>query len=191
MGTKKTYITADEFLRDSWRLAHAVRTSGWRPDVVVALWRGGAMPGVAMHEFLRATGWDVRHFPVKCSSYTGIGENAGDVVFSGDSSVFSSLKASEKVLVVDDVFDTGKTAAAVRTKMSVVGAEMRLACVYWKASGKSTGLPPEYYVRKTGNEWIVFPHEIDGLAADEVAEKDSALAGLLADALATGQAPSA
>ena len=38
----KHYLSADEYLRDTWRLAAAVKESGWQPDILIALWRGGA-----------------------------------------------------------------------------------------------------------------------------------------------------
>ena len=176
---QKKYLSADEFLHDSWRLAADVRNSGWRPDVLIALWRGGASVGVSLHEFFKVSGWDVRHIPLKCSSYSGIGENHGEVVFTLGEEIFGMLRPGDKVLVVDDVFDTGKTAKAVRARIGATGAEMRMACVYWKPEKNTTDMNPDYFVRDVGMDWIVFPHEIDGLSGDEVRTKDPLLADLL------------
>ena len=181
---EKHYINATEFLRDSWKLAAMIRRSGWRPDFLVGLWRGGAPVAVAIHEFLKATDWSVQHVPLKCASYTGIGENAGEVVFTHGEIVFGLFRKGERVLVIDDVFDTGKTAAAVRRKMEAVGVEMRLACVYWKPQKNTTSLNPDYFVKDVGSEWIVFPHEIDGLTPAEIAAKDPALVSLMSAAMA-------
>lgn len=176
----KHYIGAIDYLHDSWRLAATVRKSGWRPDFLVGLWRGGAPVAVAIHEYLKVTGWSLQHIPLKCASYTGIGENEGEVSFTHGDIVFSMFRKGDRVLVVDDVFDTGKTAAAVKARMNAVGAEMRLACVYWKPEKNITDLRPDYFVKDVGLDWIVFPHEIDGLSPDEIFEKDPALAELLA-----------
>jgi len=176
----KRYLSANDYLRDTWRLAAAVKASGWRPDVLLALWRGGAPVGVAVHDFFKATGWDVDHLPLKCASYTGIGENAGSVAFAHGDMVFGMLRRGQRVLVVDDVFDTGKTAAAVRERIGATGAEMRMACVYWKPAKNTTDLKPDYFVRDVGLEWIVFPHEIEGLSKDEIRAKDPFLADLMA-----------
>lgn len=176
---EKKHLTADAFLADSWRLAAKVRASGWRPDVLIALWRGGAAVGVAVHEFLKASGWDVRHFPLKCKSYTGIGRN-GEVEFTFGDETFGSLGRGERVLVVDDVFDSGRTAEAVKRRIEAVGAEMKIATVYWKRENNETSLSPDFFVADPGGEWLVFPHEIDGLDAGEIEEKDPALAALLA-----------
>jgi len=175
----KHYLSANEYLRDIWQLAAAIRRSGWKPDALIALWRGGAPVGVAVHEFFDATGWQVEHIPLKCASYTGIGQNDAAVCFTLGEAVFGALKKGEKVLVVDDVFDTGKTAAAVRERIEKTGAEMRLACVYWKPQKNRTTLKPDYFVRDVGPDWIVFPHEIAGLTKEEIVRKDPILAALI------------
>ena len=176
---EKTYLSADQFMRDAWRLAAAVRRSGWKPDLLVALWRGGATVGVSVHEFFKVSGWDVQHIPLKCASYTGIGANAGDVVFTFGEDVFGLMRTGQRVLIVDDVFDTGKTAKAVKARIDATGADMRMACVYWKPAKNRTDLKPDYYVRDVGNDWIVFPHEIEGLSPDEIRRKDPLLTELL------------
>ena len=80
--SEKHYINATEYLHDNWKLAAMIRKSSWQPDFLVGLWRGGAPVAVAIHEFLKVTGWSVQHIPLKCASYTGIGENKGEVVFN-------------------------------------------------------------------------------------------------------------
>ena len=175
----KHYLTADDYLRDVWRLGAAIRKSEWRPDILIALWRGGAPVGIAVHEFLKVSGWDVRHIPLKCTSYTGIGENAGNVEFVCEGRGLSMVRKGDKVLVVDDVFDAEKTAAAVKAKMDALGAESRMACVYWKPEKNVTSLQPDYSTRDVGREWVVFPHEIEGLTPDEIRTKDQLLAELL------------
>ena len=175
----KHYLSADEYLRDTWRLAAEVKRSGWKPDILIALWRGGAPVGVAVHEFFKATGWSVQHIPLKCASYTGIGANEGKVVFTHGDIVFGMLRKGDKVLVVDDVFDTGKTAAAVKAELESKGVEMKMACVYWKPQKNITDMKPDYFVKDVGLDWIVFPHEIEGLTKEEIAVKDPVLAGLI------------
>ena len=135
----KQYISANDYLLDNWRLAAAVRRRGWRPDFILGLWRGGAPVAVAVHEFFKVTGWDVQHIPLKCVSYTGIGENKGGVAFTHGDIVFGMFRKGDRVLVVDDVFDTGKTAAAVKRRMDAAGIDMRMACVYWKPEKNTPG----------------------------------------------------
>ena len=54
-----------------------------------------------------------------------------------------------------------------------------MACVYWKPEKNVTSLQPDYFTRDVGREWIVFPHEIEGLTPDEIRTKDPLLAELL------------
>jgi hypoxanthine phosphoribosyltransferase len=177
---KKTYLRANTYLEDIWRLASAVARSGWKADALVALWRGGAPVGVAVHEFLRHVGgWKLQHMALKCYSYSGIGEASDEVVFEGLEGVVQSLPAGARVLVVDDVFDTGHTAAAIKERLEGAGFEFRIATVYWKSGKNLTSLKPDYYVKDASDDWIVFPHEIEGLTREEMAEKSPFLAGLV------------
>ena len=41
---QKRYLSANDYLHDTWKLAASVRASGWKPDILIALWRGGAGP---------------------------------------------------------------------------------------------------------------------------------------------------
>ena len=45
---EKHYLSADDYLRDQWRLAELVRGGCWRPDFLVGLWRGGAPVAIAV-----------------------------------------------------------------------------------------------------------------------------------------------
>lgn len=180
MSTKR-YLNAADYLNDIWLLASKVVKSAWRPDILIALWRGGAPAGVAMHEFFKVVGFDVVHIPLKCFSYTGIDTSSEEVRFEHGDAVFKLLDKDTKVLVIDDVFDTGRTAQAVKSRIDASGAQMRIATVYWKPEKNRTNLVPDYYAKDIGNEWLVFPHEIDGLSNDEIAEKNPFLAKLLSE----------
>lgn len=174
----KTFLNASDYLHDIWRLSRLVVDSGWRPDVLLALWRGGAEVCVAMHEFMKASGIHVRHIPVKCSSYFGIGASSGKVEFEHAESALASLTPGTRVLVVDDVFDTGRTAQAVRAELERRECVARVACVYWKPEKNVTDGRPDFHVHET-DEWLVFPHEMEGLTDEEIAQKDAFLATLL------------
>lgn len=174
------FLTPEELLHDSWRLAAAVRNAGWRPDFLLALWRGGAPVGVAVHEFLKASGWDLPHLPLKSASYTGIGENSGTVDFPLGDAVFQAIPHGAKVLLVDDVFDSGRTAKAAIDRLAAIGADPKIACPYWKPANNATSIKPDYFVCELDSEWIVFPHEIEGLSADQIMRKAPLLAELLA-----------
>ncbi len=173
----KIYLSANELMLDSFRLGKMVLDSGWRPDVLIALWRGGTPVGVAVHELLLYRGIPTVHMAVKCQSYSGIGQR-GEVVFENTEAVFAQIRPDHRVLVVDDIFDSGCTARAVLRRLVPRTAEVRLATLYWKPNANVTDLRPHYHVRET-DAWIVFPHELEGLTVDEIRQKDAVLHAML------------
>ena len=50
---------------------------------------------------------------------------------------------------------------------------IKIATVFYKPSKNQTQLVPDYYIRST-EEWLVFPHEIDGLTEDEIRQNKPA-----------------
>ena len=176
--TAKIFVSANEYLRDSFRLARMILDSGWQPEDLIALWRGGAPVGVSVHEFLHYHGLRPRHRVLKCQSYTGIQAHNHEVVFENANEIFRSVVRGSRVLIIDDVLDTGNTAKAVFERLAPFGAEVRLATVYWKPNQNQTKIKPDFYVRET-DDWIVFPHELDGLTPEEVERKDPAISALL------------
>jgi len=176
--TSKTYISANDYLRDSFRLARQILDSGWTPDDLIALWRGGAPVGVSVHEFLYYHGLRPRHRVLKCQSYVGIKSRRHEVTFENANEIFNSVVPGSRVLLVDDVFDTGNTAHAVLERLAPFHADVRVATVYWKPSENQTSHKPDYHVRET-EDWVVFPHELDGLTPDEVKIKDPLIYELL------------
>ena len=71
---EKHYIRADELLEDSFKLAWNVFESGYRPNYIVGVWRGGAPIGIAVQELLKVLGVNSDHIAIRTSYYTGIGE---------------------------------------------------------------------------------------------------------------------
>ena len=124
----------------------------------------------------------MRHVPVKCSSYSGLDEHTGRVEFTLGDETFALFRPGERILAIDDVFDTGRTAEALFAKLRPLGLDLRLATVYWKPERNATSMKPDYFVRDVGSEWIVFPHEIEGLTNEEILEKSPVLAEMLSHA---------
>jgi len=181
----KIFISANDYLRDSFRLARMILDSGWLPDDLIALWRGGAPVGVSVHEFLYYHGLRPRHRVLKCQSYAGIQTRTNEVSFENADEIFNSVAPGSRVLVIDDVFDSGHTAQAVLARLAPCKADVRIATVYWKPGANKTAHRPDYHVRETA-EWIVFPHELDGLTPAEIKIKDPAIFALLSPSLQTG-----
>ena len=80
---KKYYIQAQQLLEDSFNLAWQVFESGYRPNYIVGVWRGGAPIGIAVQEFLDVLGIKSDHIAIRTSSYSGIGERSKNVKVHG------------------------------------------------------------------------------------------------------------
>lgn len=168
----KRWITAQELLEDSLRLAARVHDSGFRPEVVVGLWRGGAPVAVALHEALAYRGLPTAHLPIATRLYSGIDQRAGELVIEGLERLQRVSGARTRVLLVDDVWDTGITLHGVLAALRGLPdgpREVRTACVWFKPGRNRSGLQPDYHLHES-DDWLVFPHELEGLDLLELRE---------------------
>ena len=175
MSIEKHFISADTLLADSLRLARRVHESGFAPTHIVGVWRGGAPVGIAVQEYLEYRGVETDHIAIRTASYTGIDQQAKEVRVFGEGYLVDTLEADDRLLIVDDVFDSGRSIEAVLRVLRAkcrrnFPAEARVATVYYKPARNRTALKPDYYLHET-DDWLVFPHEICGLSDDEIARK--------------------
>ena len=68
---KYRYINEESLLNDSFRLAVNIYKSGFKPDFIVAIWRGGATVGIYVQECLQALGLQTDHIAIR-TSYQGM-----------------------------------------------------------------------------------------------------------------------
>ena len=177
MATFNTYLSADDLLADSFRLARLVFESGFKPTHIVGVWRGGAPIGIAVQEYLEYRGLDTDHIAIRTASYTGIGQQSEVKVF-GEGYLVDTLNAADRLLIVDDVFDSGRSIEALLKVLHTkcrrnFPAEAKIATVYFKPVRNRTGLKPDYFLHET-DDWLVFPHELCGLTPEEIAAKGEA-----------------
>jgi hypothetical protein len=84
----------------------------------------------------------------------------------------SRLTVNDHLLLIDDVFDSGRSLEAAlqelnrRCRRNMPG-NVRIATVYWKPASNRTKLIPDFHVRAT-DAWLVFPHELQGLSREEI-----------------------
>ncbi len=184
----KLYISAQELLEDAFRLAAKVLQSGFEPSFIVAIWRGGAPIGIAVQEFLDYFGVQADHIAIRTSSYSGIDGRSSTVRIHGTSYLIKNLQHHDRLLIVDDVFDTGHTIQAfihhLQEKLRRNAPEdVRVAVPYYKPTRNMTGLEPEYYLHET-DRWIKFPHSLEGLTVDEMRQHRPAIHAIVKDSLA-------
>ena len=168
----KVFITAESLLRDSIDLAMRIVRSGFRPTFLVGIWRGGAPIGIAVQEALEYHGVHADHIAIRTSSYTGIDKQSKVVRVHAVDYLVSHLSHEDELLLIDDVFDSGRSLEAViaelrrRCKRNLPD-KIRIATVYYKPERNKSSLKPDYFVHST-NAWLVFPHEIQGLTREEI-----------------------
>jgi hypoxanthine phosphoribosyltransferase len=168
----KIVITAQELLEDSLRLGLKVMQSGFRPTMIIAIWRGGTPVGMAVQEILAYCGFDSDHIAIRTSSYSGV-DQRGKVQVHGLNYIIKKICYDDRVLIVDDVFDTGHTIAAVIEELRKkargnMPEDVRIAVPWFKPERNETDLVPDYFLKETA-EWLVFPHELDALTTEEMA----------------------
>ena len=173
MDQDKLFISTGALLADSYRLAMAVLRSGFKPTHIAGIWRGGALPAIAVEEALRYHGVAAEPFPVRTRAYTGIGETRDGVAVDTLETLSRALDAHSRLLIVDDVFDRGHSLAAlIEALKAKCGASMpqtvKTACVWYKPARNETASAPDFYIHETAR-WLVFPHELIGLSAEEIA----------------------
>ena len=179
---KKTFIQADQLLEDSFKLAWNVYESGFRPNYIIGVWRGGAPIGIAVQEFLEVLGASSDHIAIRTSHYSGIDQHNAKVKVYGLNYVIRQLESEDSLLIVDDVHDTGLSIQQIindlKTACKKNTPEIKVATPYFKPTKNKTDRKPDFYLHET-DEWLVFPHELDGLTIDEIKENKPALRSLI------------
>ncbi|PKI02153.1 phosphoribosyltransferase [Glaciecola sp. 33A] len=179
----KNYISSQSLLEDSFRLASKVFNDGFRPDFIIGIWRGGAPIGIAVQEFFEYKNTPTDHIAVRTSSYYGINQQSKEIKVHGLHYLIENANASDRLLIVDDVFDSGRSVEALIKQIEVLmrlntPKEIRIATPWYKPGNNKTGVVPHYYINES-DEWLVFPHELAGLSKDEIKQGKSELANIL------------
>ena len=168
----KIFISAEELLRDSYELAVRILESGYRPSYIVGVWRGGTPVGIAVQEVLEFFGVDADHFAIRTAAY-GTGKTPSKTVqVFGLGHLVETVDAEDELLIVDDVFDSGRSVDAIIRELRArcrrnMPEGVKVATVWYKPSKNKTDRTPDFYLHET-EAWLVFPHELHGLSQDEI-----------------------
>jgi hypoxanthine phosphoribosyltransferase len=178
----KIVLSAQDLLEDSFRLGLQVLESGFKPTLIIAIWRGGTPVGMAVQEIMSYCGLESDHIAIRTSSYVGVDER-GLVAVHGLNYIIKKICHDDRVLIVDDVFDTGNTIVAVieeltRRARGNTPEDIRVAVPWYKPSRNETDIEPDYFIRETA-EWLVFPHELDALTPDELQQARPDIAAII------------
>lgn len=181
---EKHYISPQSLLDDSFRLGAKIYDSGFRPSFILALWRGAAPIGIAVQEFLAYRGVETDHIAVRTASYSGIDDQTPEVKIYGMNYLIKNVTHDDRLLIVDDVFDTGHTIDALinhlieKTRRNSP-QDIRVAVPYYKPLRNQTERVPDYYLHET-EQWLKYPHSLEGLSDKEVQKHRPELHKILA-----------
>ena len=147
----KKFITPDELRKDSISLATQIFIDGFIPDFEVAVWRGGATPGKIVHEgtkYMCANSKkykgqkiNIDHIAIRTSKYYDIDKSFSTVQVHNLGYLIERLTKDSKVLLVDDVFDTGLSMQAILDALKEklgenMPIDIRIATIHFKPSKK-------------------------------------------------------
>jgi hypoxanthine phosphoribosyltransferase len=174
---KKQFVQEEELLNDSYKLAVKIYESGFRPDFIVGVWRGGSTVGIYVQECLQYLGVNTDHIAIR-TSYTGMDkyllrvDQPETIRVHGLQYLFENLNHDDSLLIVDDVFSSGHNIEAIinrlesKTKRNMP-SDIRVAVPFYKPTYKKTSRQPDYYLHTTDN-WLVLPYELTGLSKQEI-----------------------
>jgi len=174
---QKRYVKEQDLLEDSYRLAVKIYQSGFRPDFIVGVWRGGSTVGIYVQECLQYLGVETDHIAIR-TSYQGRDdyfrqlEQGTQLRAHGLQYLFENLDADDALLIVDDVYGTGRNVQSVierlreKTKRNMA-RDVRIAAPYYRPDAVASNPAPEYFLQQT-DDWLVLPYELTGISRGEL-----------------------
>lgn len=129
-------------------LAHKIKSSGYNPDLVIGIARGGLVPARVVCDFLLQK--DLAAIKVE---HWGIAATLGKAKLKYPLPVDISGKS---VLVVDDVVDTGDTFSVIMDYIKEKNPSgVKTAVLHYKTS--STYVPDYWAQMQDKWQWIIYP----------------------------------
>jgi len=181
--SEKEFIPYDTVRNNAIRLAHDIYRSGFIPDVIYVSLRGGAYMGNVISEFfkfVRRGRRPVFYAAVVARSYTDIHQQ-DRVSVDGWTYSPEHLRSGDRILLVDDIFDTGRTInhlVEIILEKGIPREDIKVAVHDYKIrryAGERLPIQPDFYCRKhditepAEDEWIHYlSHELVGLEPDEI-----------------------
>lgn len=184
----KRFIDEQDLLEDSYRLAVKIYQSGFRPDFIVGVWRGGSTVGIYVQECLQYLGLETDHIAIR-TSYRGHDdyfrqlEQGSPMRAHGLQYLIENLNADDALLIVDDVYSTGRNVQSVIERLQVktkrnMARDLRVAAPYYRPDAERDNPAPDYFLHQP-EDWLVLPYELTGMSRDELQAHKSWIVPLL------------
>lgn len=149
------YFLWDTITKDAKAIAERIKSSGSPFDLVIGLLRGGSIPATIISHHL-----DVPMMCIGIKTYDDQSKTGNVDAYQaahGDIFNLKSKRSIQRVLVVDDLSDTGDTFKYVIKTYAHLFEEMQTAALYIKSN--TTHVPDFYHASYDAQEWLVFPWE--------------------------------
>jgi hypoxanthine phosphoribosyltransferase len=179
----KEFLPYDTVRNNALVLAHTIYHDGFIPDVIYVSLRGGAYLGNIISEYfkiIRRGERPVYYAAVVARSYTDV-RQAEKIKVEGWTYAPEHLRIGDKVLLVDDIFDSGATInhlAAIILEKGIPRRDLKVAVhdyKYFYDKEKQLPIQPDYWCRKhefsvkDEDTWIHYmSHELVGLRKEEL-----------------------
>lgn len=148
-----------EYISPNWNeiynlcleLAKKIKEDNYSPEVIVGIARGGWIPARILSDLLENS----YTANIKIDFYRGIGETRERPVIT---QTISTGVEGKRVLVADDVADSGKSLKVAKEHLEHCGAnQVKIATIFYKPWSI---IKPDYYIKET-SAWIIFPWEVN------------------------------
>ena len=173
----KAFVQEADHILDGFRLGRRIFESGFRPSFIVGLWRGGSAVGIVVQECLATLGVETDHIAVRTSyegrhEYEAAARGERPIRVHGKQYLLENLNREDRLLIVDDVFSSGRHVHAVVDALREgakrnMPADTRIAAIWYRPTA-TTKSPPDFFLRET-DRWLVLPYEMKGLTRREIA----------------------
>ena len=181
----KEFLPYDTVRNNALKMAHRIYHDGFIPDVIYVSLRGGVYLGNVISEYFKVVQRRARpvyYAAVVARSYTGVRES-NEVKVEGWTYTTESLRTGDKILLVDDIFDSGNTInhlANIIMEKGIPRKDLKVAVhdfKYFYDKAEQPGVLPDYWCRKhelsvkDEDMWIHYSsHELIGLSQEELEE---------------------
>jgi len=143
------HLTWNDIQSSCINICYHMSLYDYKPDYIIGLMKGGVVPARIFADY-----FNVRFdfYTLNVSLYSGI--NKRDKLVIQD---FNIKMNNKKVLIVDDILDSGKTMLGVLKYLKNKKTDFKTATLYWKETALTK---PDYYDQiALKNDWVVFPWE--------------------------------
>lgn len=183
---RKEFLPYDKVRNNALKLAHRIHSDGFVPDVIYVSLRGGAYMANVISEYFKIARKDFRpvlYAAVVARSYSDIRQR-DRIMVDGWTYSPEHLRSGDKILLVDDIFDSGKTVnylVEVLLEKGIPRKDIKVAVHDYKhfaCHEEQLPIQPDYFCRKftitrpEDDLWIHYlSHELIGLSQQELEEQ--------------------